>query len=195
MNQKHDREKVVKTGLSLFCSKGYSSLGIDEICKTTGMTKGAFYNAFKSKESFLLETISKYGQMTVIRLNKQLNHKNAKAVDRLQAFYENMFLVQPKNNYTGCMINNMMSELGTTNNLVSAATAIEFEHFLDVLEPCVKEAQNDGDLNPTIDSRALAELLHATFYGALTRAKSLQEYTNGIETMNLLINSLKTIKT
>ena len=133
--------------------------------------------------------------MTVTHLTKQLNHKNTRAIDRLRALYENMFLLQPQNNYTGCMINNMMSELGTTNKLVSTATAIEFEHFLDVVELCVKEDQNDGDLNPKISSRALTELLHSTFYGALTRVKSLQDYTNGMKTMNLLINSLKTIKT
>ena len=57
MNIKHDKENVLKTGLSLFCNKGYNSLGIDEICKVTGMTKGAFYNAFKSKEQFLIEDL------------------------------------------------------------------------------------------------------------------------------------------
>ena len=49
MNIKHDKENVLKIGLGMFCNKGYNSLGIDEICKVTGMTKGAFYNAFKSK--------------------------------------------------------------------------------------------------------------------------------------------------
>ena len=52
MNIKHDRNKVLQLGVKLFWCKGYHHLGVDEICKTTGMTKGAFYNAFKSKENF-----------------------------------------------------------------------------------------------------------------------------------------------
>lgn len=191
MNLKHNKEKVIETGLNLFCSKGYSNLGIDEICKSTGMTKGAFYNAFKSKEQFLLTTIIAYGEMTVNHLNKKLNHNKNKAIDRLIDMYENMFDMQPDNNYTGCMINNIMSELGSTNEVVSKATSIQFENFLSIIEPVVVEAQKDGDIINSVNSSAITELLHFTFYGALTRAKSTREFNHGKETMTLLINSLK----
>ena len=191
MNIKHDKEKVIQIGLNLFCSKGYNNLCVDEICKTTGMTKGAFYNAFKSKEQFLLATISEYGEMTVNHLSKKLNHNRSKAIDRLQAMYYNMFDCQPKNNYTGCMINNIMSEMGLTSQLISQATAIEFDKFLNVIEPIVAEAQKDGDFNASISSSAITELLHSTFYGSLTRAKSKREFNHGKDTMTLLINSLK----
>jgi len=191
MNLKHNKEKVIETGLNLFCSKGYSNLGIDEICKSTGMTKGAFYNAFKSKEQFLLTTIIAYGEMSVNHLNKKLNHNKNKAIDRLIDMYENMFDMQPDNNYTGCMINNIMSELGSTNEVVSKATSIQFENFLSIIEPVVVEAQKDGDIINSVNSSAITELLHSTFYGALTRAKSTREFNHGKETMTLLINSLK----
>lgn len=176
----------------MFCSKGYNNLGTDEICKTTGMTKGAFYNAFKSKEQFLLATMKAYGESTVSHLNKQLNHDKTSAIDRLLGMYENMFTVQPDMNYSGCMINNIMSELGSSNELVGQAAAVEFESFLGVIEPIVKEAQEDGDLSAQQDSKALTELLHSTFYGALTRAKSTRKSNNGAATMALLIQSLKT---
>jgi TetR/AcrR family transcriptional repressor of nem operon len=192
MYQKHDKEVVIKKGLELFCSKGYNNLGMDEICRTTGMTKGAFYNAFKSKEQFLLATIAAYGDMTVSHLSQKLNHSKAKAIDRLTAMYEGMFEMQPSLNYSGCMINNIMSELGSGNDLVAKATAVEFENFLGVIEPIVKEAQNDGDLNNEVGSMALTELLHSTFYGTLTRAKSTKEFNGGAATMTLLIQSLKT---
>ena len=194
MNVKHDKEKVIQIGVNLFCSKGYSNLGIDEICKTTGMTKGAFYNAFKSKEQFLLTTMYAYGEMTVNHLSKRLNHNNSKAIDRLQSMYENMFDMQPNNKYTGCMINNIMSELGATNELVSKATAVEFDNFLSVIEPIVLEAQKDGDLIDSVNSSAITELLHSTFYGSLTRAKSTRESNHGKQTMTLLIKTLKPIK-
>ena len=192
MYQKHDKTIVIEKGRRLFCSKGYTNLGIDEICRSTGMTKGAFYNAFKSKEQFLMATIKAHGESTVSHLSKKLHHTEAKAIDRIIGMYENMFEMQPSMNYTGCMINNIMSEMGASNELVGKATAIEFENFLNVIEPIVKEAQKDGDLNPKIDSKSLTELLHSTFYGALTRAKSTKEFNNGAATMTLLIQSLKT---
>ena len=71
MNVKHNKEEVIRKGLRLFWSNGYTAVGVDKICKTTGMTKGAFYNAFKSKENFLIEGLSVYGEFTVERLTDQ----------------------------------------------------------------------------------------------------------------------------
>ena len=192
MNIKHDKEKVLKTGLELFCNKGYNSLGIDEICKITGMTKGAFYNAFKSKENFLLQGLKAYGEITVTRLTSQLSKENNKprAIDRLKDLYDSMFDAQPKVNFMGCMVNNMMSELGGNNPKVGSAAAIEFNSFIRAIEPSVKEAQEDGDLLSSIDSKTLTELLHSTFYGALTRAKSMQDHTQGKLMVQTLFKTL-----
>ncbi|MFT5609372.1 MAG: TetR/AcrR family transcriptional repressor of nem operon [Parvicella sp.] len=91
MVTKHEKIKVISDGIKLFCAKGYSALGVNEICKITGMTKGAFYNAFQSKENFLLTTIRKYGEITVAYLSTELNNKDCNAIDRLPTLYERLF--------------------------------------------------------------------------------------------------------
>lgn len=193
MNKKHDYDQVLKSGLNLICNKGYNNLGVDEICKSTGMTKGAFYNAFKSKENFLLNGLKVYGEMTVKRLKFQLSKENGKpkAIDRLTDLYDSMFDAQPKVNFMGCMVNNIMSELGSNNHTVGSAASIEFNSFITSIEPCVKEAQIEGDLILLIDSKTLTELLHSTFYGALTRAKSVQDHNQGKLMMQTLIKTLR----
>lgn len=189
MYQKHNKEEVLRKGVELFWSNGFHNLGVDEICRSTGMTKGAFYNAFKSKENFLIATISTYGLMIVSHLSENLNQSKLKAFDRLHYLYCDMLQTQPKNNYMGCMVNNLMSELGSSNQLVAEATAIQFDHFLNAIEPTVQEAQQQGELDNTIDSRLLTELLHTTFFGLLTRSKS-NKGTNH-ETMSILLHSFK----
>ncbi|MDI1355972.1 MAG: TetR/AcrR family transcriptional regulator [bacterium] len=192
MNIKHDKEKVIQIGLNLFCSKGYGNVGLDEICTETGMTKGAFYNAFESKENFLLITLGSFDKSNTERITKVLtpNHK-VKAIDQLQDFYNVMLKMQPKMNYMGCMVNNMMSELGAINEKVADATCKGFEKIIGAVEPCVKRAQKEGDINPDYDSKEMAALLHATFYGVLTRSKSLGSNKKGFKTMELLFNNLK----
>lgn len=181
------------TGLNLFCQKGYSNLGIDEICKSTGMTKGAFYNSFKSKEQFLLEGISTYSEQNIKRIEKQLQRiNNLSALERLERFYIQMLEAQPKNNFSGCFVNNMMSELGFINDTVGALTAQEFDKFIDAITPTVIEAQKNNEIISSIPARAITELLHATFYGILTRIKSSRDCPQGIQTFNLLLNNLKT---
>ena len=193
MNIRHDREKVLQLGLQLFWCTGYNHLGVNEICQTTGMTKGAFYNAFKSKENFLLLCIEAYGMMNVKHLDKELNGNNDKAIVRILNMYARMFENQPSMDYIGCMMNNIMSEIGSSNKAISEATAVAFENLLDIIEPVIKEAQDNGDISSEIDSKSVSELIHTTFFGALTRAKSTKDYKNGIRTMTILIKSLKSI--
>ena len=195
MNVKHDREKVLKTGLGMFCNKGYNSRGIDEICKVTGMTKGAFYNAFKSKEHFLIEAILLYTKNNVTRIKTQLNTNNEQsAYERLLQFYITMLEVQPNVNFMGCFINNIMSELGSANEKIGLTSTQAFDEFIDVIEPTVKEAQLNNEINSEWDTRQITELIHSTFYGSLTRAKSSKDYQQSINTMKLLFNNLKTNK-
>lgn len=193
MNKKHDYNEILNSGITLICDKGFNSLGVDEICKSTGMTKGAFYHAFHSKESFLLKGLNLYGELTVERLHSQLSEENGKpkAIDRLIELYNSMFDAQPKNNFMGCMVNNIMSELGTLNETVGKSTSIEFNKFIEAIEPSVKKAQAEGDLIETIDSKTLTELLHSAFYGSLTRAKSMRNHESGKLIMQTLINSLR----
>jgi TetR/AcrR family transcriptional repressor of nem operon len=192
VNIKHDKEKVIQIGLNLFCSKGYGNVGLDKICKETGMTKGAFYNAFESKENFLLVTLASFDKSNTERITNVLTPNNKlKAIDQLQEFYAVMLKMQPKLNFMGCMVNNMMSELGAINEKVAEATSKGFEKIISAVEPCVKRAQKEGDMNPNFDSKEIAALLHSTFYGVLTRAKSLGSNKKGFKTMELLFNNLK----
>lgn len=195
MNIKHDKENVLKIGLGLFCNKGYNSLGIDEICKVTGMTKGAFYNAFKSKEQFLIEAILLYAKNNVNRIKKQLQpNKTQTAYERLLQFYIEMLDIQPKVGFMGCFINNIMSELGAANDKVGLASTQAFDEFIDAIEPTVLEAQQNNELKADLNAKEITQLLHATFYGSLTRAKSSKNHQQSIDTMQLLFKNLKSNK-
>ena len=189
MNQRHNRELVIAKGIDLFWGKGFHNLGVDEICRETGMTKGAFYNAFKSKEQFLLTTLEAYGDLIETHLGSQLQKGNTKAFTKLKRLYKSMLESQEENNFKGCLVNNTMSEMGALNQTVSNLTAIQFERFVKAIEPTVREAQIQGDLDKAIPSSQLSEIIHTAFFGFLTRSKSANS-----DTATLMIKFLNTIK-
>lgn len=50
-----EKEKIIiESGMKLFASKGFSSTSIQEIATESGISKGAFYLHFKSKDDLLL---------------------------------------------------------------------------------------------------------------------------------------------
>ena len=97
----------------------------------------------------------------------------------------------PNQNFAGCMMNNMMSEVGSLNNKVAKITEQSFNSLLEVIEPVVIEAQEEGDIKKSIDSSSITELIHTSFFGILTRTKSTKDTSKAIHTITTLINSLK----
>lgn len=189
MNQRHNREKVLSKGMDLFWRKGFYNSGVDEICRETGMTKGAFYNAFKSKEQFLLATLRAYGDLIESHLQSNLQKGKTKAFTKLQRLYQGMLESQANFNFKGCLVNNTMSEMGALNQNVSNLTSVQFERFVQAIEPTVREAQLQGDLKGNMPSSQLADIIHTVFFGFLTISKS-----GNLSTPKLMTIFLNTIK-
>lgn len=55
LRSKQTRQKIFDTSLELFNKYGYENVSIDRICQKVGMSKGAFYGHFKSKDQIILE--------------------------------------------------------------------------------------------------------------------------------------------
>jgi AcrR family transcriptional regulator len=67
------RQKIIAAAKNLFSTHGYSEATIDDIITAVGITKGAFYHYFKSKETICTEII-----------------------DNIQKDYQNIFESLPK---------------------------------------------------------------------------------------------------
>lgn len=78
------KEHILLTSLTLFLQKSFKEVTMKEIVDQTGLSKGAFYHYFNSKEEVFSEVINHFftGMMTV--------DFNTLARDSLQAFYLDM---------------------------------------------------------------------------------------------------------
>ncbi len=52
-------QKINRTALRLFFKNGFDRVTVDEICETAGVSKGAFYVYYKSKEQVIVDVFSK----------------------------------------------------------------------------------------------------------------------------------------
>lgn len=57
-----NREVILETALSLFYSRGYDAVGVQEIAEKSGVTKPTLYYYFKSKYGLLQELIESRGE-------------------------------------------------------------------------------------------------------------------------------------
>ncbi|OCA80878.1 TetR/AcrR family transcriptional regulator [Pseudobacillus wudalianchiensis] len=65
-----EKEKlVIETAIKLFAAKGFASTSIQEIAEEAGISKGAFYLYFKSKDELLYSTLQYYFDIIEKRLS------------------------------------------------------------------------------------------------------------------------------
>jgi len=48
------RSKILTSAIKLFSNRGYNAASVDDICTEAGISKGAFYHHFKSKQDLFL---------------------------------------------------------------------------------------------------------------------------------------------
>ena len=78
----------LETALKLFNEKGYEKTTINDIIKTMGVSKGAFYHYFASKED-VIEHISDNYAERVLRMTGQLaDRKDLKAVEKINQLFQ-----------------------------------------------------------------------------------------------------------
>lgn len=56
MQQRSEETKarILESAIKLFSSRGYNKASVDEICREAGISKGAFYHHFESKQALFL---------------------------------------------------------------------------------------------------------------------------------------------
>lgn len=65
MKQQRSEEtqaKIIEAAIKLFSSRGYNKASVDDICKEAGISKGAFYHHFKSKQTLFLALLDEWLQ-------------------------------------------------------------------------------------------------------------------------------------
>lgn len=56
------RQRILSAASQLFTTRGFDQVGINDVMKAAGMTRGAFYNHFSSKAELYSEAIRHSGQ-------------------------------------------------------------------------------------------------------------------------------------
>ena len=64
------KKRILDVAMNLFLQKTYKEVSIQEISDRVGMTKGAFYYHFKSKEQLFLEIVNQFSALTHVDFSK-----------------------------------------------------------------------------------------------------------------------------
>ncbi|OAT72898.1 TetR/AcrR family transcriptional regulator [Parageobacillus thermoglucosidasius] len=84
------KEKIIETSIELFDRKGFKETSVQEIVEAMGVTKGAFYYYFKSKEELLRDICLTYIEDLLQQQERILRDENKDCTTKL---YEIVYML------------------------------------------------------------------------------------------------------
>jgi len=166
------RNNLLDQGVYLLMTHGYHAVGINEVTKAAQVSKGSFYSYFDSKEAFAAEAINHYIEPFIQLLKQHIERSPDDALAALKNYYAELIIAVAKNGYKGgCLLGNMMGEVGDTSELCNQALKSAVESYRLLQYKALLQAQAQGTVRQDRSAEMMDNLLVNNWQGALLRMK------------------------
>jgi TetR/AcrR family transcriptional repressor of nem operon len=168
------RDKILDAAQALIGLRGYSALGVAEICKAAGVPKGSFYYFFESKEVLALAVIDEH--WVIQRLDwERIMRSNTQPLQRLRQLFEETQAGQRAGQQScgtvsGCLFGNLSLELSNQTEPIRERLQEIFDKQVEMVDQVISEAQQQGDVS-VADTHEAARSVVAQLEGQVLFAK------------------------
>ena len=185
------RERLLESAALVFARDGYELASLNELIRESGLTKGAFYHHFGSKEELALATF-RHKQEQLLERARALMPHDVDAVQELEAVLRVRARLYADDPSLRCILR-LGAELGAT-----AGPGSEFAGYQDLaietFAGIVRRGQEEGSMRTEVDPRSAGEAIFAAIVGAdrlsrmLTGGADLEQ--RGQQLVDLLVHGL-----
>jgi TetR/AcrR family transcriptional repressor of nem operon len=172
------KDRLLEQGVTLLLEKGYHATGLKEILETVQIPKGSFYAYFTSKEQFAAEAIHHYIEPFIQRLSLHLQNPKLTGLDALRVYYAELIAEVAESGFKGgCLLGNLMGEIGDTSPLCRKALLDAVARYSDLQKTALERGQLEGVVRKDRSAKSMADLMLNGWQGALLRMKVEQSVT------------------
>jgi TetR/AcrR family transcriptional repressor of nem operon len=82
------RSKLLEAAFSIIRQKGYAATSVDELCARAGVTKGAFFHHFPSKDSLAVAAVNQWTEMSTAYFADAPYHGYDDPLDRVLGYLD-----------------------------------------------------------------------------------------------------------
>jgi TetR/AcrR family transcriptional regulator, transcriptional repressor for nem operon len=181
------KQKLLDAALSLIREKGYSATSVDALCTRAGVTKGAFFHHFDSKEALAVAAAHRWSEVTGAVFERAPYHALDDPLQRLLAYlgFRQALLSGVIAEYT-CLVGTMVQEIYGTNQDIRAACEASISGHAATLEADIAEAMERYGIRATWTPKSLALHTQAVLQGAFVLAKAKDSVAIAAESIDHL---------
>lgn len=188
------KQSIIQETLKLFSLKGFSSTSINDILAATGLSKGGFYNHFKSKEDLFFAVLELARQIWRERVLNGLDQvkQPLDKICRLLENYRDLYLIDKENIPGGCIFINLAIELADKHPHLANTMNQGFVAFKTTVNRLLNDAKKQGALRTDTSTAAMTEMVFAGMLGA-SMVYSVDKSTKNLQrTIGVIIRYLRT---
>ncbi len=167
------RQKILDAALHLIRAQGFSATSVDELCAAAGVTKGAFFHHFHSKEDLGVAAAA-YFSAFADKIFAEAPYRARKSpLDRLLGYvdFRKAILQGELPNFT-CLVGTMVQEAYDSHPAIREACNRSISDHAAMVEQDIALAIEERGLKPEWSSQSLALHTQAVLQGAFVLAKA-----------------------
>jgi TetR/AcrR family transcriptional repressor of nem operon len=191
------RNKLLDAALAVIREKGYAATSVDDLCQRAGLTKGAFFHHFRSKDDLAIAAARHFGEMAAGLFATAPFRDLATPRERILGYvrFRHDIIEGEAAEYT-CLLGTMVQESYASHPGIRSACEAELLKHTASFEPDIAAALSEaGRTGPEWSAAGLSRHIQGTLQGAFILAKATGSAEIARESVGHLLRYLETILT
>ena len=185
------REKLLEAALGVIREQGYAATAVDDLCESAGVTKGAFFHHFPTKDALAVAAADYWSAKTSALFAGADYHRHDDPATRVLAYIEfrRALICGAIPDFT-CLVGTMVQEAYGASDDIRDACWRSISGHAATLEDDIAAALADCDVHD-VTAKSLALYTQATLQGAFVLAKAKNDAGVALDCVDHLKRYLK----
>jgi TetR/AcrR family transcriptional repressor of nem operon len=167
------RKKLLDVALRVLRERGFNATTVDVLCAAAGVTKGAFFHHFHTKEDLAVAAADHWSEVTGEMFATACYHQHADPLDRVLGYIDlRTDLIRGAPAEFTCVVGTMTQEIFQTNPRIREACWASISGHAERLEGDIAAALDRYHVGGDLTASGLALHTQAVLQGAFILAKA-----------------------
>lgn len=180
------REKLLEAALGVIRAQGYTATTVDDLCERAGVTKGAFFHHFATKDALAVAAADYWSETASALFAGADYHQHDDPLDRVLAYIDfRKGLIRGAIPDFTCLAGTMVQEAYGASDDIREACRRSIEGHAETLEADIAAALENYDVHG-VTAKSLALYTQAALQGAFILAKAKNDAGVAIDSVDHL---------
>lgn len=181
------RTRLLEAARDVIRARGFSATSVDDLCKEAGVTKGALFHHFDSKEALGVAAAEFWSETTSQFFAAAPYHKLADPLERVLGYVEfRRAIIDGAPAEFTCLVGTMTQEVFDTSPAIRDACAASIFDHAATIEADIAAALEARQVTGDFTAASLAQHVQAVLQGAFILAKASGDRRTAIDSVDHL---------